>query len=380
MKVLIQSIAVLTGLGFPFAAIAIEPAVPPDLALLPDDIVAFVCVRPADLLAGDLGKGLRALDHRRDPLAEIMDEAAAVATGGIPLAEVERVTVFWSEPEPFWIVTAVRPFERARILRQFGIKAAATTLRGMSYHAGPENGVLFINQRTFLTGPSKAVARCFARQPSGKPDGLMAEALRQAAGQSHLVAGLGGPHLKGGLPPPPPDFLPPGLAPLLPLARIESGLVMVRFDKEFQLDFRCTFAEVDVAQKAEQGLRTFFTLAVEHLPELGEVLAERFVPMGGARQAKEVLRFFEAAEGGLKSFPIRREGKTILGCLRTPGRGAAWALFMLCAPPVIAVPIDRIEDLPAGMKLDSDQLRKYDELRKPLDDPAAPPPIRPVPK
>jgi hypothetical protein len=304
---------------------------PADLALLPEDTCALVCVHPAELLAGEVGKSLREME--KQPFAglpRMLEMAPRSLTAGIPLAEVERLTVFVTETELYWMITTLRPLDRARVLRQTGTKAAETKLRDLSYHAGATSGVLFVNDRTFLTGPSEAMAKRFARAPAGAPAGLLGEAIREAAGKRHLVGAFGGPRFKGGVPQP--LELPNGFAMLKPLLRSESALAAFQFDKEFRLDFRCTFGDEGQAEEAATALGTLRRLGLEHLPELGEVLAECFASIGGPRQAKDVLGFFEAVEPGLKGLRIEREGKALRFRLRSPGRGALWALLMLCMP------------------------------------------------
>jgi hypothetical protein len=315
-----------------------ETNLPADLALLPGDTCAVLCVHPADLLAGEVGRSLRELEGRRYPLQEFTEEAPDDLTAGIPLAEVERLTVFGTDTEPFWMVTTLGRLDREQVLRNLGNKAAQTKLRGLSYHAAPENSVLFVGERTFLTGRAKAVEACFGRENVGRPTGLLAEAVREAAGKRHVVAAFGGPRFKGGLP----NLLelPSGLAMLKPLLRAESALVAFQFGKEFELDLGCTFGDEPQAEKAETAAGAFRDLGVKHLPDLGDVLAERFLPAGGPGRAKEVLRFFEAAEPSLKGLRIQREGKGIRLGLRTPGRGAAWAMLMLCMPGMTSVSSD----------------------------------------
>jgi hypothetical protein len=319
------------------------PALPADLALVPADAVVFAAVRPADILAGEVGDSLRQLDERRFPIAEMM---AQIASGGNPIPEMERVIEFLVPgAEPSYVLTATKPLDRARVLKGFGNHGKETKVRSLSHYRDAEAGsIVFVNDRTFLFGTADAVDRWLRKEPIPPRDGPLAVALCAAADNPHLTAAV----TRAIFPNPEPlaKSLPPALASLAPpLLRAESALLTARFGKEFRLDLRCAFPDEEKAKAGEQALRAGRDLAVRHVPELGEILADDFVPFGGSRNARELLHFFEETGEALKSLPVERQGKTVAVQLRLPGRGAVWGVLMLCMPRAIAV---SEEDGPPG--------------------------------
>jgi hypothetical protein len=297
------------------------------LAQVPPDAVALISVRPADLLAGDVGKVVRGLDPGRSPLRMSVDEMPDAITGGVPLAEVDRITLFFTEAGAFWLVSARRPLDRARVLRQFGVKAREAGERGPAVRRAPEGlGIRLVDDRTLLAGSAEGLEQFKHQQGAARAKGELAEELRGVGEEQHLVGAVAGTVLA--------ELLGSSgdLAVLKPLGRARHALAAVRFGNEFRLEVRCTFADEDSAREGEQALTAARDLAARHLPELGEVLAERFVERGGPRQAREVLRFYEAAEPGVRSLAVERRGNAVSASLRVPGHGAEWAMLMLCLP------------------------------------------------
>jgi hypothetical protein len=297
------------------------------LEQVPADAVALISVRPADLLAGDVGKVVRGLDPGRSPLRMSVDEMPDAITGGVPLAEVDRITLFFTDADTFWLVTARRPLDRAPVLRQFGVRAGEEGEASPAVRTAPEGlGIRLVDDRTFLAGSAEGLEQLAHQQGAARGKGALAEDLRGVGEEQHLVGAVAGTVLA--------EFLGSSghLAVLKPLLGARHALAAVRFGQEFQLELRCTFAGEDDARKGEQALTAARDLAARHLPELGEVLAERFVEVGGPRQAREVLSFYEAAEPGVRSLAVERRGTAVSASLRVPGRGAEWAMLMLCLP------------------------------------------------
>ncbi len=313
-------------------------ALPADLALVPRSALVMLSVRPADVLAGDLDRALRGIDKSRYSLPETVQAISTAWTGGVPLSRVERITaLLLPAAEPLeglmWFVTSAAPLDRARVLKQFGNHATETKLRGMSYYRSPDKvSIVFIDRRTLLVGIGPALEKWWKGEPAAGGKGFLAEAVREAAAKRHLVLAVNGTLLKGlGQPVPLPD----GLKALRPLFGAESYLMTWQFGKEFRLGLQATFAGPGPARQAEQAVRAGRDLLLNDLEELGEVQALGFVPVGGPRQAKEVIAFFEAAAPGLKALRVRRQGPTVRADLRAPGRGALWSMLMLCSPRLV---------------------------------------------
>jgi hypothetical protein len=317
------------------------PELPADLKLVPRGAIVFLSARPAELLAGDMGKALRKMDSHMTSLPMILD-AWSHGTSGVPLRESERLTLIVTDAGLVLVVRALRPLDRGRVLRRLDDPAPAKQLRGHPYHHNKAGtvGVLFVDERTFLVGTSVAVEKCVSQEPAGKGEGLLDEAVRAAANGAHLAAAFVNPSLKGG-----PDLagdVRPELALLKPLLQAQAARVTFRFGKEFSMELRAALPEEGPAREAEKVLRSGRDLLLPNLPELGDVLAERFAQWGGPREAREVLQFVEAAEPGLRALAVERQGKTLTVRLRVPGRGAEWAMLVLCTP----VPRTSISDSP----------------------------------
>jgi hypothetical protein len=123
------------------SAVAADPPRESDLDLVPSTAFGFVTVRVSDLNTVDALKPVREmigqLEKAQVPLESLV---------GVPVSEIERVTVFWptlpadeSAAAPILVVTTARPFNEARVLQ--ALKAVpvgeAGGRRGRDLHATP---------------------------------------------------------------------------------------------------------------------------------------------------------------------------------------------------------------------------------------------------
>jgi prepilin-type processing-associated H-X9-DG protein len=113
---------------------------PPELNFIPRDAAAFVSIRVADLWSSDAAKELR--DHltQQPKVLEAMEKET-----GLKMSDVERVTLLFPtlpgpdghrEPAPLTIVTTVKPYDPARMLRAMRAVAPADLHRG-DFDGGP---------------------------------------------------------------------------------------------------------------------------------------------------------------------------------------------------------------------------------------------------
>jgi hypothetical protein len=137
-----------------------------------------------------------------------------------------------------------------------------------------------------------------------------------------------------------------------------------QFGKELQLDLHAVYPDEDRARKAAKALLAGRDRYVANLPELGEVLAERFAMAGGPRLAGEVLRFFEQAEPHVKTLAAVPQGKALSVSLRVPGRGAEWAVLALCTPVMTVTPIDDPRDLPPEWR-NRKEVQEWQKFKEP---------------
>ena len=67
------------------------------------------------------------------------------------------------------------------------------------------------------------------------------------------------------------------------LASFSSGRLFLHFDRTFELSIRATFATEDAARQTRTLALASRDRALDHLDELGEILADRFVEIGGPK-------------------------------------------------------------------------------------------------
>jgi hypothetical protein len=345
------------------ARTAAPPAsgVPADLALVHASTYAIVSVRPAALLAGEPGRDLRRCRRLSTfPISELLDQASLFA-GGVPLAELERVSVVVTDAGMAWLLTSARPLDRDKVILTLGINAPPLKRQGCTFHvAGPEHSVAFVGQRTFLLGPVKALEGVVMPRAGRTPmNASLAKALR-AADRHHLVAAVRAPR-PGELGNGAGDAFggtPAGKEMARALGALSSACLLVTFDRTFALRAEATFDTEEGAARTKKLLEMGRNLALEHLDELGEILAERLVPAAGPSMAKDVLAFFRAAGPVLRGLRVERKGKELAAEVRLPGRGALWALSVLGMPTTRTVRIDNPSE--AQMRM----IQKEEELRK----------------
>jgi hypothetical protein len=116
------------------------------------------------------------------------------------------------------------------------------------------------------------------------------------------------------------------------LKQLRSARVFLHFDRTFELRFQATFATSQGVLQAKKLVERGRDLALRHLDELGEVLAERFVPIGGPKLAKDVFGFFRCAEPALRDLRLVQKDKTLRAQLKVTGRGALWSMAMAIMP------------------------------------------------
>jgi hypothetical protein len=97
----------------------------------------------------------------------------------------------------------------------------------------------------------------------------------------------------------------------------------------------------------KQGLQRGRELALENLDELAELMAERFVPIGDPRLARDVFAFYRASGRALRNLRPQQNGKELSLELKLPGRGALWGLAMLVMPATKVVHSDSLSSPPS---------------------------------
>jgi hypothetical protein len=288
------------------------------------------------------------------------------------MAELERVVFVITPAGEATLFTTTGPLDVAAVLAATGVKGAAQDRHGHRLHTGGPTAVAFVEKRTFLLGsvdvlehvlkpttrPAqmpeaianalRVVPQChlvYAARESkpGRGDNALANLIGleiSAISSSHLYARFDGDERE---------------VVLFGIPAISSSHLYARFDRTLELSARVVFTEQAVADQMKQTLERERNLALENLDELGELMAERFVPVGGPRLARDVFAFFLAARPALRDLQVQQKGKELSLELKVPGRGALWGLGMLAMPVTKVVHSDNLHDWPLD-KLPPDKL------------------------
>jgi hypothetical protein len=278
----------------------------------------LVCVRPAALLAGEVGRDIRQASRLTTMnLRNWIDEATTL-TGGLPLADLERVVFVMTSAGEVTLFTATRPVDAAAVLAATGIKGPAQDRHGHRLHTGERTAVAFVEKRTFLLGSVDALEHILT--PATRPAPMsepIANALRVVP-QYHLV--YASKESKPGKGDNPLTIM------LFGLEGISSSHLFVRFDRTLDLSARAVFTEQAGADYIKLIVEGGRDMALQNLDELAELMAERFVPIGGPRLARDVFAFYRAAGPALRDLQVQQKGKELSLELKVPGRGALWGL------------------------------------------------------
>jgi hypothetical protein len=172
----------------PAAPSAPATTLPPDLAAVPKDALAFVHVRVGDLREGPTAKYLqRAMPPK--VLAELHKRLEK--TYGLAPGDLERVTFVFlpgGEPQTLVIVQTAKPVQREKVLQALVPGVERDAALDLYAAPGKEVGVRFLSERLLVIGSAAAVRHQAAAPVAA--EGPLAGALKAAAGQHHLVAGF----------------------------------------------------------------------------------------------------------------------------------------------------------------------------------------------
>jgi hypothetical protein len=293
---------------------------PAELAVVPQDSIAFVHVRPAELGSSGLFNGFRKLFPQ--------ETDAFVKSLGEDPAETESLSVLFPSPnalgEAFpglWdgsshpsellvmIETTVKPFDRTNVLqRVLGNGAIEKKHQGKTYFASrpktsyiTQGAVYFVNDRTYIYAMTEGIMQKtlegLGRQRNASP---LDAALALAGQKRQLVLGLNLTHpvlakvrkqtmddLRR------PDIFRPHplrapLAALAPLLEVRSAALAVSLDKDIRLEGEATFPSERHAADASDQLKD--ALVLFRLFFVGQMRGEL------RRQMREMI---DADEGSL---------------------------------------------------------------------------------
>jgi hypothetical protein len=289
---------------------------PSDLAFVPADAAGFTSVRLADLWNTDLAKKLR----EQAPQANIQVEQMQKEAGLAP-TDIERVTVVLAsvpdlggpnaQPinggDSFWaIMLTSKPYDRKKMLEKEP-NARPAKHEGKEYyvvHQGPSPlAYHFAADRILVLGTEGGVKQCLTKAAGKRGKGPLDEALRLAAGKSHIVVGFNPqlPVVQQAR-----QKLPRGMEQYQALFDAQAGVLTANLAADLELEVSLFFATDAKAKEgkaaADTGLSTIKGL-------LG------FARMTADKQAAAAL---DQAEAALKSVKIEQKGTAVSVQSKTP--------------------------------------------------------------
>ena len=317
----------------------IKAPLPPELAVVPPDAIAFVHVRLADLWKSEAFKDFRDLIQKAGPKAIQAFDKRFVPHP----STLDRLTFFvlppggaLRDPQPIVVLTTSAPINKEQFLQSAVPGAVEKKAKAGSYYddAKTRTGISFLGDRAFLFGPSEVVAHLLNGER--KTQGPLSLALERAHAGRPLVVGLNASML-------PPEALrdvPPPLRPLF-----KAKLAMLSFDlaDDGRIDVQLNYANADQAKEADDALKAAVQMARQALGMGRAELMKRVVGSGGDKPSPlselpeaaasllglGVLEQFDAI---LKDLPVKRQGDSLQATVRLPkGGGPLLALSAMGA-------------------------------------------------
>jgi hypothetical protein len=324
----------------PRAAVADEPrALPPDLEPVPADAPGFVTARVAELWQSAGAKDFRQMLAKQE--TDFLKDMERHT--GLRIEQLERVTLILpdlrSREGPAVIVTTSKPMDRAKTVAALLPKNEEKKHQGKSYYAPPEgkgrNALTFVNDRTFVFGPTAEVQAYLGRQGQKRADGPLAAALQLAAGKHAVVGGLNLAVTVKDMG----KQLPPQGKPFAPLFQAQAGTVTVVADADTRVDFQLTFADEGQAKEGAKAAQAAMDMGREFIEKERQKMAndkERILantkPPEFARWSFEKTDFLaRATVEALKNGKVDQKGRQVQVALRAKVDG-----FTLMTPVAVS--------------------------------------------
>jgi hypothetical protein len=289
---------------------ASEPALDPDLALVPPQPLLFVTVRAADL-AEKLGV--------KDAPQKHPWSAAWEKMTGIPLHQVERCTfVAADDKSNCFIVRTKAPYKRDAVLNACVPDAKKEKYEGKVCHVSDKSDVAvhFASDRLVIVGDKDAVKQCLSakgqRSPSfagvlsrtGQHDLVCWMAVTQRVDQTRIF-----------------PIQPDALAELPP--GIEKATIILDVGDKMNIEMRLDCDGEASTRKAEKLLHVsvamaqFFLLQAICAQDLADVYPE--MKEGAVAELRAIpIKLIRHAEKGLQDAKFRIDGKTAIASIVLP--------------------------------------------------------------
>jgi hypothetical protein len=294
---------------------------PADLALVPEDAAAFLCLRVGPYWNGAEAESLKKITQAH-PLVLTWETKDFDKEIGLSMADIERVVLVVPEFKakvnaPAWIFTTGKPFDHGKVLGVLVPESKEIKVGAKKYLVSDKspNGVQVVNERVLLMGTAKSV-QSFLSRSAAEQGGSLGQTIAAAAEKHLLVAGVN-----------PSAFLTAvknsgdkGKA-FVPLFEAKSWRITADAAKELRINLRLDFANEAAAkegQKALQGivepLIDFCTFAEKGMNDFYKREADKY--KGITELSSRYPKLFENARAALKEFKSEQNGSTVQGTLQ----------------------------------------------------------------
>ena len=293
-------------LAVPAAAQAPPAALPPELNLVPRDGFLFVSARVGDLWNSDLVRAARIFVPARE-MQPLTDFEKAL---GLTLADFERGTLILpsidlSENGPVVVLTATKPYDRAKVVQALAAGGAEEKHQGRVYHLTPKSplGALhLLNDHTVILGRVADVEAVLGWKAKSAAAPL-AEALALATQKHHVVVGVNGAFMRQSVP----ANMPLEAQRFLPLMAMTHAAVTANVTKEgVQSTIRMSFLGENQARTGEGAVKDLLALLREGLTYAVNEFAS---DIKDNPAVKEGLRRVDAWLAGI---PVRLDGTVVV--------------------------------------------------------------------
>ena len=306
-----------------------SPALPLDLAAVPNDAFAFAHVKLADLWKNEALKDVRDILQKAGPKAlEAFDQRFTPAP-----SSVERITAYMPPPnfdagpqfDFVFILTVGKPFDRAKFLQQFG-KTTERKGRNGSFIVDEEESlaVRFLDDRTLAFGTVQAIQFMVDNAAPAKP-GPLTPAIQLAAGTRPVVAGVNTSVL-------PAEEVERFVAqaipePLQPLFKAQSVTLSLDLDGDGHVHAVVNYATAEAAEAAEKSVAVATEMAKGLIAETRKQLSEKVFGDGKGAKIDELpeaaasllgLGALQHAEDLLDKKPVKRSGDSLTASVALP--------------------------------------------------------------
>ncbi len=317
------ALLLLVGGGLAVWYFALRDSTPADLRLVPADAQGFAAVRVADVWKSDDMKKMLTMmpPDMRSSITEKENEF------GMSVADIERATVVTndlSDNTSFWVIFLFsKSYDRQKLLDKLAPGTTEISQGKHKYH-GVEGDdkkpiLYFHTDRILVLGNKKGVTACLNQIDNRKSDGPLKAALKEAAGNRHLVA--------AGVPPA--DLIdkmrqnmPPNTSHFTPL--LEAKVVMLAADlagKTQSTELTLSFADNAKAAQAKDAAEALKSTAVLGLAQFKGQMAGPAMPP----DAKMMFDKFEAILIGTK---VEQKKDAVVVSVKVDESGGATTAIM----------------------------------------------------